>query len=79
MNEKDSLKLAKDLLNDINEKIRRLSNILDRVDSESELNLETIDYSAIGSKTTYIQLNVTLKQDLPIYAVKEYEWGIVCI
>lgn len=73
MNEKDSLKLAKDLLNDINEKIRRLSNVLDRVDSEYELNLETIDYSTIGSKKTYIQLNVTLKQDLPIYAVKEYE------
>lgn len=70
MNEKDSLKLAKDLLNDINEKIRRLSNILDRADSEYELNLETIDYSTIGSKKTYIQLNVTLKQDLHNCEVK---------
>ncbi|MCI9434760.1 MAG: hypothetical protein HFI86_05780 [Bacilli bacterium] len=65
MNEKDSLKLAKDLLNDINEKIRRLSNILDRIEGEYEFNLETIDYSTIGSKKTYAQLNVTLKQDLP--------------
>lgn len=70
MNEKDSLKLAKDLLKDINEKIRRLSNILDRIDSEYELNLETIDYSNIGSKKTYIQLNVTLKQDLPNCGVR---------
>ena len=70
MNEKDSLKLAKDLLNDINEKIRRLSNVLDRTEGEYEFNLETIDYSTIGSKKTYIQLNVTLKQDLPNYEVK---------
>lgn len=65
MNEKDSLKLAKDLLNDINEKIRRLSNVLDRIEGEYEFNLETIDYSTIGSKKTYVQLNVTLKRDLP--------------
>ena len=70
MNEKNSLKLAKDLLNDINEKIRRLSNALDRTEGEYEFNLETIDYSTIGSKKTYIQLNVTLKQDLPNYEVK---------
>lgn len=71
MNEKDSLKLAKDLLNDINEKIRRLSNVLDRLNSEYELNLENIDYSIIGSKKTYVQLNVTLKQDLPSCVVKK--------
>lgn len=73
MNEKDSLKLAKDLLNDINEKIRRLSNILDRIDVEYELDLETIDYSTIGSKKAYVQLNVTLKRDLPNCEMKEYE------
>ena len=73
MSEKDSLKLAKDLLNDINEKIRRLSNVLDRTNSEYEFNLETIDYSTIGSKNTYVQLNVTLKQNLPSCAVKNYE------
>ncbi len=65
MIDKDSLRLAKDLLNDINEKIKRISNILDKVKVDYELDLETIDYSVIGDIKRITQLNVIIKQDLP--------------
>lgn len=65
MIDKDSLRLAKDLLNDINEKIKRISNILDKAKVDYELDLETIDYSVIGDIKRITQLNVIIKQDLP--------------
>lgn len=66
MDENDLLKMAKDLFNDINEQIRKLSEVLDRTGYEYDFNLETIDYSIVGSKKKYTKLNVTLKQDLPV-------------
>lgn len=66
MNDKDLLKMAKDLFNDINEQIRKLSEVLDRTGYEYDFNLETIDYSICRKQKKYTKLNVTLKQDLPV-------------
>lgn len=74
INDKEMLYIdAKTKLEIINTKIKELGETLDTLGYEYEMNLETIDYSTIEKKKTYIQLNVTLKQDLPSCVVREYE------
>lgn len=74
INDKEMLYIdAKTKLEIINTKIKELNETLDTLGYEYEMNLETIDYSTIEKKKTYIQLNVTLKKDLPNCVVKEYE------
>lgn len=71
MNKEDSLKLAKDLLKNINEEIIRLSNVLNRIGYEYEMDLEIVDYSTTSNKNIYSKLNVILKQNLPDCEVKK--------
>lgn len=74
INDKEMLYIdAKTKLEIINIKIKELIETLDTIGYEYEMNLETIDYSTIEKKKTYIQLNVTLKKGLPSCAVREYE------
>lgn len=74
INDKEMLYIdAKTKLEIINTKIKELSETLDILGYEYEMNLETIDYSTIKNKKTYIQLNVTLKKDLPSCVVNDYE------
>lgn len=74
INDKEMLYIdVKTKLEIINTKIKELSETLDILGYEYEMNLETIDYSTTKNKKTYIQLNVTLKKDLPSYEVREYE------
>ncbi len=69
MYDKDSLKLAKDMLNDINKNIGILCEILDKSDFEYELDLKKTDYSTIAKKETYAKLDVTIEQNLLRYFI----------
>ena len=60
VSKEESLKIAKDKLNYINEEIKELGNILDKIGYEYKLFLETIDVSTIENKKSYSRLSVFL-------------------
>lgn len=73
MHDEDSLRLAQDILNDINKNIGILCEILNRSDFEYELDLKRHDYSTIAKKKKYARLDVTIKQNVLRYFI---DWEV---